>query len=259
NVQPQKQLGYVTAVATLQLGAVTSGQLRAVADLAAAYGDGTVRATLRQDLLFRWVREKDAPELFRRLAAAGLGKAGAGTVADVVSCPGAESCKLAVTASRGAGRLLESHLRDHPELAAAAEDLQVNVSGCPNGCGQHHVSGIGFQGSARKLDGRPVPQYFVLVGGGCDDGGARFGRLAAKVPARRVPQVLERLVALYRAERAGGESATAFFARVPLERAKAVLKDLGELTAESAHPEDFIDPGEDRAFAPETSEGECAA
>jgi sulfite reductase (NADPH) hemoprotein beta-component len=259
NVEPQRQPGYVTAVATLTLGDVTSGQLRVVADLAAAYGDGTVRATLGQDLLFRWVRAEEAPELFRRLAAAGLGKAGAGTISDVVSCPGAESCKLAVTASRGAGRLLESHLRAHPELAAAAEDLQLKVSGCPNGCGQHHVAGIGFQGSARKLDGRPVPQYFVLVGGGCDDGGARFGRLAAKVPARRVPQVVERLVALYRAERAPGESATAFFARVPLERAKAVLKDLGELTTESARPDDFIDPGEDRAFAPETSEGECAA
>jgi sulfite reductase beta subunit-like hemoprotein len=259
NVRPQRQPGYATAVITLPLGDVTSDQLRVVADLAVCYGDGVVRATLGQDLVLRWVRERDAPGLFRRLAAAGLGKAGAGTIADVVSCPGAESCKLAVTASRGAGRLLESHLRARPELAAAAADLQIKVSGCPNGCSQHHVAGLGFQGSARKLDGRAVPQYFVLLGGGFDDGGARFGRLAAKVPARRVPQVVERLVALYRAERGAAESATAFFARLPLDRAKAVLKDLAELSPETARPEDFIDPGEDRAFQPETSEGECAA
>ena len=259
NVRPQRQPGFATAVVTLPLGDVTSDQLRVVADLAASYGDGAVRATLGQDLVLRWVRERDAPGLFRRLAAAGLGKAGAGTIADVVSCPGAESCKLAVTASRGAGRLLESHLRANPELAAAAVDLQIKVSGCPNGCSQHHVAGLGFQGSARKLDGRAVPQYFVLLGGGFDDGGARFGRLAAKVPARRVPQVVERLVALYRAERSAGESATAFFAHLPLDRAKTVLKDLAELSSATAQPEDFIDPGEDRAFQPETSEGECAA
>ncbi len=264
NVRPQRQPGFATAVVTLPLGDVTSDQLRVVADLAASYGDGAVRATLGQDLVLRWVRERDAPGLFRRLAAAGLGKAGAGTIADVVSCPGAESCKLAVTASRGAGRLLESHLRANPELAAAAADLQIKVSGCPNGCSQHHVAGLGFQGSARKLDGRAVPQYFVLLGGGFDDGGARFGRLAAKVPARRVPQVVERLVALYRAVRGAGESgatesATAFFARLPLDRAKGVLKDHAELSSATAQPEDFIDPGEDRAFQPETSEGECAA
>ena len=259
NVRPQRQPGFATAVVTLPLGDVTSDQLRVVADLAASYGDGAVRATLGQDLVLRWVRERDAPGLFRRLAAAGLGKAGAGTIADVVSCPGAESCKLAVTASRGAGRLLESHLRANPELAAAAVDLQIKVSGCPNGCSQHHVAGLGFQGSARKLDGRAVPQYFVLLGGGFDEGGARFGRLAAKVPARRVPQVVERLVALYRAERSAGESATAFFAHLPLDRAKTVLKDLAELSSATAQPEDFIDPGEDRAFQPETSEGECAA
>jgi sulfite reductase (NADPH) hemoprotein beta-component len=259
NVAPQRQAGWVTAAATLTLGDITADQLRIVADLARAYGDGTVRVTQAQDLLFRWVREADAPALFARLAAAGLGKDGAGTVADVVSCPGAESCKLAVTASRGLGRLLEAHLRARPDLVAAARDLSIKMSGCPNGCSQHHVAGIGLQGSARKVGGRAVPQYFVLLGGGPADGGARFGRLTAKIPARRVPQALERLVALYQAERTDGETATAFFARVPLDRAKAVLHDLAELSPETARPEDYVDPGEDHAFQPETTEGECAA
>ncbi len=258
NVRRQRQLGFVTAAITLPLGDVTADQLRIIADLAHAYGDGTVRVTLSQDLLLRWVRGREAPELFRRLAAAGLGKDAAGTIADVVSCPGAESCKLAVTASRGIGRLVEAHLRSRPDLVALAPDLTVKVSGCPNGCSQHHIAGIGLQGSARKVGGRMVPQYFVLLGGGVDDDGARFGRLAAKIPARRVPLAIERLLTLYRAERGPGESATAFFARVALERAKAVLRDLSELSVETAHSEDYVDPGEEGAFTPEPAPGECA-
>src|SRR3982750_1088683 len=114
----------------------------------------------------------------------GLGLAEAGTVADVASCPGAETCRLAVTQSRGLGRLLEEGLRARPDLIAAADGARIKISGCPNGCGQHHVATIGFQGSVRRL-GSPRPAArFVLVGGGATDTGAVFGRLAAKIPVR---------------------------------------------------------------------------
>ena len=259
NVRGQRDPDYATAAITLPLGDITADQLRIVADLALAYGDGTVRVTAAQDLLLRWVPRSEAPELFRRLAAAGLGKDAAGTVADVVSCPGAESCKLAVTASRGIGQLVEAHLRSRPDLVAAAPDLTIKVSGCPNGCSQHHVAGIGLQGSARKLAGRVVPQYFVLLGGGVDEGGARFGRLAAKIPARRVPEAIERLLTLYRAEHGPGESATTFFARVELQRAKAAVQGLGELSTETARPEDYVDPGEDRDFLTDAQDAHPAA
>ncbi len=257
NVRPQRQAGYVALEVVLPLGDVTSGQLRVLADLSRAYADGAARLTREQDVLLRWVRREDVADLHALLAAAGLGRAGAGTAARVTCCPGAESCKLAVTQSRGLGRLLEAHVAEHPDLAAPGLDLKV--SGCPNGCGQHHVAAIGFQGSARKVGGSAVPQYFVLVGGGVGAGGARFGRLAAKIPARRVPQALERLVALYCAERGEGETAQAFFARVEPARARAALADLAELAHETLTPEDLVDLGASAAFRPETGEGECAA
>src|SRR5262249_17877714 len=147
NVRPQKQPGYAIATVTVPLGDLTSEQLRVIGDLARAYGDGTVRVTPEQDLMLRWVNINHLRQLHRRIAAAGLGLADAGTVADVTSCPGAESCKLAVTQSRGLGRLLESHLRERPELVAAADGARIKISGCPNGCGQHHIATIGFQGS----------------------------------------------------------------------------------------------------------------
>ena len=258
NTRPQKQPGYVIAVAAVPLGDLTSGQMRAVGELARAYGDGTVRVTSEQDLLFRWVRVTDARPFFERLAAAGLGLAEAGTLADVASCPGAESCRLAVTQSRGLGRLLEEHIRARPDLIAAADGARIKISGCPNGCGQHHIATIGFQGSVRRVGARAVPQYFVMVGGGTTAHGALFARLAAKIPARRIPEAVERLIALYADDRRDGESAPEFFARIDLERVKTVLADLELLTEADAAPADFVDLGEAGDFAPDIQEGECS-
>jgi len=258
NVRAQKQDGYVTATVTLPLGDVTSVQLRTIADLSLAYGDGTVRFTHDQNAAFRWIPRAVLADLHDRLAAAGLGLPEGGTIADVTSCPGAESCRLAVTQSRGLGRLLGDHLRDHPSLVAAAPDLKIKISGCPNGCGQHHIAGLGFQGSVRKLGDKAVPQYFVMVGGALHGAGASFARLAAKVPVRRVPEVVARLVALYQAERSPGETATAFFCRIDVARVKAALADLERLTAADAVPSDFVDLGEEHEFTPEVMEGECA-
>ena len=185
-----------------------------IADFALAYGDGSVRVTADQDLLFRWVRAGDVQELYRRLAAARLGLGGAGSLADVTSCPGAEACRLAVTQSRGLGKLLGDHLRERPDLVAAVPGLDIKISGCPNGCGQHHIAGLGFQGSVRKVGDKAVPQYFVMLGGGVDGGRASFGRIAAKVPARRIPEAVDRLVALYTAEGGPGETARSFFRRL---------------------------------------------
>ena len=194
----------------------------------------------------------------RSLEAAGLGLPDADTIADVTSCPGAESCKLAVTQSRGLGQAVEQHLRDTPELIEMARDLDIKVSGCPNGCGQHHIATIGFQGSLRKVDGQAVPQYFIQVGGGIDADGTTFGRLAAKVPARRAPQALERLVRLYAAKRQEGETPLAFFRRLEVPRVKALLADLETLTPATAGASDYIDLAETTPFRPETTDGECA-
>lgn len=258
NVRFQKQPGYAAVIATVPLGDLSSQQMRVLADLSLAYSDGQTRVTPTQNLVFRWVSNDDIRALYERLCAAGLPLGEADTIADVTSCPGAESCKLAVTQSRGLGRYVEEHMRANPRLIDIAPSLDIKVSGCPNGCGQHHIAAVGFQGSLRKVDGRPAPQYFVMVGGGVSIDGATFGRLAAKIPARRGPQAAERLAELYAAERREGESAAAFFNRVDLTQVKRLLADLEPLSPDDARPEDFIDLAEDHAFAPETSEGECA-
>lgn len=259
NVRRQRQLGFVSVTVTVPLGDITSSQLEVLADLSSAYADGTARLTRTQDVELRWVLPTELPALYARLAAAGLGLDGAGTPANVVSCPGAESCRLAVTQSRGLAQAIETHVRAHPELRERAPDLDLKVSGCPNGCSQHHIATIGLQGSARKVGDKAVPQYFVLVGGGLSPGGARFGHVAAKIPAHRVIQAIDRLVALYDAERTLDEGTAAFFARLPLERAKATLHDLGEITPQTLTQEDQVDFGETGVYRTDTLEGECAS
>ena len=258
NVRRQKQQDFVSVIVTVPLGDLTSAQFGVIAELALAYGDGTARLTALQDLVLRWVPRADLPGLYDRIAAAGLGLPDAESIADVTSCPGAESCKLAVTQSRGLGHALEEHLRANPELIAMARDLDIKVSGCPNGCGQHHVATIGFQGSLRKIDGKAVPQYFVQIGGGIDAERTTFGRLAAKVPARRAAAALERLVRVYASERHAGETPLAFFRRFDVARVKTLLGDLETMTPETATATDYIDLAETTPFRPETTEGECA-
>jgi sulfite reductase (NADPH) hemoprotein beta-component len=259
NVRRQKQPGYAMVTVTTVLGDLTSAQMRMLGQLALAFADGTVRITSDQNVVLRWVAEESLSVLYTRLAAAGLSRGGASTLADVTSCPGAESCKLAVTQSRGLGRLLSDLLDERPDLVAAVPGLDIKISGCPNGCGQHHIAGIGFQGSLRKVGGRPAPHYFVMVGGGVQDGITTFGRHIATVPARRVPIALERLVQLYRDEGAAAEAPLTFFRRVEAPRVKALLADLQNLSPEAATETDFIDLAEDHAFNPEVMDGECSA
>jgi sulfite reductase (NADPH) hemoprotein beta-component len=259
NVSKQKQRGYFFVNATIPLGDFTSQQMRILGDLSTAFADGTIRITAEQNLVFRWVPTDAVPELYRQLAAAGMGLPDAGTIADVTSCPGAESCKLAVTQSRGLGKFLGDHLREHPELVSKAPDLQIKISGCPNGCGRNHIAGLGFQGSVRKVAGKAIPQYFVTVGGGPEGDGVHFGRLAAKVPARRMTIALERLLDLYVKERHPGESATSFFRRVDVGAVKAVLSDLEQMTPATTTADDFVDLAETAEFKPEIQEGECSA
>jgi len=260
NVRPQRQPGFSTVVVRLPLGDVTAPQLRLLGDLALAYADGTARLTIAQNLVIRWVRTDEIPELYERLAAGALGGPGAGTIADATSCPGAESCKLAVTQSRGLARSLEEHLTARPRLAALAPNLNLKASGCPNGCGQHHIAGIGFQGSVRRVGGKAVPQYFVMTGGEIEEGTVHFARTVSRVPARRVPDAVERLLRLYGSEGAPGESAPAFFRRIGAARQKELLLDLERLSPEEARPDDFVDLGQDAetTFTVEATAGECA-
>lgn len=255
NVRAQKDPRHAAVTVRLVLGDLTAQQFHQLASIAEEFSEEReVRTTVDQNLLLRFVDRAHLPALHAALDEAGLAQAGAGSVSDVTSCPGAFSCRLAVTQSRGVARVLGDAL-----ATTKVPGLHIKVSGCPNGCGQHYVAGIGLQGSVRKVAGRAVPQYHLYLGGGFGVTTASFGRLAAKLPARRVTEAVERLIALYEEEKAPGETPDAFLGRLAPERVSALLRDLEELSAKDASEEDFVDFDEQQQFHVQLSEGECAS
>jgi sulfite reductase (NADPH) hemoprotein beta-component len=237
---------------------VTATQLGTLADVSEAFGEGGVRFTSDGQILLRWVSDTNLRALFNALASVGLGRDGAGSASDVVACPGAEVCRLAVTQTRTVARLVECRVRTALGPAGLQAKLPVHVSGCPNGCSQHHLAAIGLQGGVRKLGGRAVPQYSVLLGGHVEGSEARFGAPVAKVPSRRIPEAVTRLVSLYLAERWPGEPAGAYFAR-SLDRAREALAPFEDLRLEDATADDFLEPGSAEEFLVDIKPGECAA
>jgi sulfite reductase (NADPH) hemoprotein beta-component len=256
SVRAQKQTGFSSVIIRLVLGDITSAQLRELAVLCKQFGEGEVRFANDQNIVLRWVPTARLAALHKELARIGLANTGAHTLGDVTSCPGASSCKLAVTASRGLAAILVELLDRRKDLVAKAKGLDVKISGCPHGCGQHYVAGIGFQGGMRKVAGRPAPQYLVYVGGGIGDDRADFGRLVGKVPARKAAATLERLVEYYVEH---GGTGHAFWTDIKLDTLKSLIADLTALDDAAVTESDFIDLGETTAFVVQSGDGECAA
>jgi sulfite reductase (NADPH) hemoprotein beta-component len=261
NCVAQRQHGFVAVTVRLVRGDITAAQLRGVARLAQQFGDGMARFTIDQNLLLRFVSESRLRELHAGLAAIGLAEADAHSIVDVTSCPGADSCNLAVTASRELASALTARLTNAngaTSAVAAAKDLDIKISGCPNSCGQHHIAGIGFHGGMRRVGGKIVPEYTLHLGGGIDAQGATFGRTVIKLPARRVPEALLRLLHLYEDQRQPGEKARDFFRRVPDDVVKGAVAELMKIDEASAKPEDYLDLGDGKEFVVATGPGECA-
>jgi sulfite reductase beta subunit-like hemoprotein len=241
----------------LNLGDITSDQMRELGRIANEIGDGTVRLTIDQNILLPWVDKRSVPALYARLSKAGLARLDLHTVRDVTSCQGADTCNLAVTSSRAVAAAITARLE--AEDLGATGDLArtlIKVSGCPNSCGQHHIADLGFHGGAKNTGDGAVPVYQLHLGGGVDERGARFGRQVVKIFAKRVPDAVVRLLRFYEAERTAGESPASFFERID---GKRVVAALGDVVTAVARADERSDVGESTGFLVHSGEGECAA
>ncbi len=257
SVVDQRQDGYAAVYVRLMLGDITSHQMRALADLLPRFGDGTVRLTIDQNLLLPWVDRRSLPALYAALGAIGLARTGIHTAQDVTSCPGAETCNLAVTSSRNVARAISERLeRSDAASSGALAGTTIKISGCPNSCGQHHIADIGWHGAAKTVNGKTFPMYQLHLGGGVDPEGARFGRQVVKVVARRVPDAVALLLALFDREHRVDETPAAFFRRVD---PKLVVAALGDLVASAPEAPETHDVGVDHGFEVAIGAGECAA
>jgi sulfite reductase (ferredoxin) len=260
NVMPQRQKGYAVATVKLPLGDATADQMRALAQLSRKYTRETVRATVEQNLVFRWISEGDLPELFSDLKAIGLGAPGANTISDITSCPGTDTCKLGISASRGlAGELSQQLFAIRDKLAPEVSSLRIKASGCFNSCGQHHIADIGFLGVGRKVGRHRMPHFQLVIGGQWTNNGGSYGLAVGAIPSKRVPQVVERVTGAFMKERQGQESFQAYVTRIGKARVREMLKDLMELPSYEQDPDMYRDWGDPREYTTgDMGVGECA-
>jgi sulfite reductase (ferredoxin) len=260
NVREQKQQGYVTVEAKVLRGDLTPEQFRGLAAVMRSYAGGYARTTVQQNIVLRWVREESVYDVWRALSELGLGEAGSREITDVVSCPGTDSCKLGITSSMGLNQAVQERIVALNITDELTRKLNVKISGCPNGCGQHHVASIGFTGASIKVGEHTIPAYIPHVGGVFEGGEVKFGtRLKLRLPSKRVPDAIERWIGHYESNRNDGEEWNAFAERVGTGELEALVKDLSmPVDFELETMNTFIDWNRNVPFEVIRGEGECA-
>ena len=260
NVRPQRQDGFSSVEIKVTRGDLTPELFRRLAGLMRSYSGGYARTTVHQNFVLRWVRDESVYDLWRALGEIGLGDAGAHEIADVVSCPGTDSCKLGITSSMGLNRAVQERLEEMNIEDDLTRRIHIKMSGCPNGCSQHHIADIGFYGASIKVKDKTIPAYVAHVGGRYEGGEVAMGqRLKVRLPAKRVPDAIERWLDLYEERRTEGEEWRDFAGRIGAAELEATVKDLSLPVEFSLENLDlFVDWKGREPFQVIRGEGECA-
>jgi len=256
NIREQKQNGYAIVTVKVPQGNLTGGQMRGIAAISRAAGDGLVRVTIDQNLVLAYISLRNLPRVYAALQKIGLAGAGVNEIDDITTCPGAYSCNLALTKSMNLGAALAEEVREHTD--PLVRKLKINISGCPNSCGQHWIGDLGFYGNARKIDGKEIPYYLMLLGGGYDqDGMMRFGVAVQSIPARLAPVAVRRVLEHYVANRHDCETFREYVLRHKVETFRQMTNDLAKPA--EAFPEMYQDWGDDVGYSLQLGRGECAS
>lgn len=261
NTFEQKQKGYYGVNVRCPLGDIDPPQMRKLAALSRVYCGGRLRTTISQNILLQWVPQASLKSLFAELQKAGLAAKGAETVTDITRCPGADTCQIAITHSKGLayemGKIFENGYGTEPVF----RDITIKISGCTNSCGQHHIANIGYHGASKNADGRAVPHYQLMIGGYTGpDGKAVFGKRIAQIPARRTPEATKAILDAFKKDKGASETFLQWAERVGPQYFKDLAAPFTTVPSFDADPlayEDLGDPG--KPFQVQMGKGECAA
>jgi sulfite reductase beta subunit-like hemoprotein len=260
NVTAQRQAGFSTVQVKVTRGDLSPEQFRGLAAIMRDFSGGYARTTVHQNFLLRWVRDEAIYDVWSRLKALDLGDAGADEITDVVSCPGTDSCKLGITSSMGLNAAVKERLDGMDIQDPLTKRIHIKMSGCPNGCSQHHIANIGFYGASIRVGDKTIPASIPHIGGTYEGGRVGYGaRLKARIPSKRVPEAVERWVRFYESDREDGEEFNAFAERVGTAAFEERVKDLAmpaEFNLENMNL--FIDWTKNVPFEVIRGEGECA-
>ena len=235
-IHAQRQPGYCYVGVVVLRGRLTADQLRVAADLADRYGTGALRTTSMQNFLIPNVRRESAHTLARELEDAGFALDASPFRRGTVACTGSEFCKLAPTETKGFARGLVESLEQR--LPGFDQQLRINVTGCPNSCGQHWIADLGIEGKKIKVDGAIVDAYYFCVGGAVGSHQAIARPIGLRLPATAVAPAIERLLRAFLAERRSNENFRQYAARHTDEELRGLLAgELVEAVARDAAAE----------------------
>jgi sulfite reductase beta subunit-like hemoprotein len=260
NVRPQRQEGFSTVHLRIVRGDLSPEQLRGLAQIMRDYSGGYGRTTIDQNFVLRWVRDESVYEVWKALSKLELGLAGFDEIVDTVSCPGTDSCKLGITASMGLNNAMMDRVESMNIDDPLTKRIHIKNSGCPNGCGQHHIANIGFYGASIKVGDRVMPAYVAHLGGSYEGGEVVYGtRLKVRLPAKRIPDIIEKWIRHYEANRDDGEEFNAYVTRTGVEQFEAIAKPMSlpsEFNLENL--QEFVDWNRSVPYQVIRGEGECA-
>lgn len=257
-VLPQKQTGYSMIKVRLQHGDLHASTAKKLADICREFLKSDIRITQDQDLLLRGVRTKDLPAIYERLKEIGLNTTGAFRLRNVIACPGTDTCNLGITSSHGLEQAIGRALDEMPEHRNL-DGMTIKISGCPNSCGQHHIGSLGFYGNAKKVHGRLVPHFDVLVGGGWAAGKAEVGQSVIKLPSKRIPEAVKWIVRTYASERSEGQDFNSWAAQYDKKWWKEKLTPFAGIGTFAQDREKYVDYLQVEPFSlNDRGIGECA-
>ena len=257
NLIPQKQTGYVAIGIKVLLGDFYTDKARLLADLVEKYAAGEIRLSLRQNIVIPFVKEDLVPFFYTELEKLGFVEAGYNKAVDITACPGTDTCNLGIASSTGIADELERVIKAEYPQYLKNSDVVIKISGCMNACGQHNMANIGFRGmSVRTPDKLVAPALQVLLGGGnLGDGNGLFADKVVKVPSRRGPEALRRILNDYEAN-ANGKKFVEYYKVTGDRYFYDLLNDLQDVS--NLTQEDFIDWGSEEKYEKEIGIGECA-
>jgi len=270
NVIAQKQPGYYSVYTTLGAGDITSNQLRVLAECVREFSlEQKARTTPQQNFFIRYIKSDSIPKIYSKLSSVGLGNPGANTLVSAVGCSGTTSCNLAITNSHRLAKEIQSKfLGLNLDMDQDFNTSTIKISGCPNSCGQHEVATIGFYGGATRIGNSMAPVYTMLFAGSTGETG-ELGKTVMRVPAKRVIDVILKIIECYKGEKNGNEKLYDWIYKISLGRGNGTIKTLedikkilvpvAELPSFAENPDSYKDYGADSNFVAKTARGECAA
>ncbi len=258
NVIKQKQPGFVAVTVTVPLGNLSPEQFRGLAAVMRRFSGGNARTQQNQNLVLRWVHEASLPALHSSLKEIILGDPDAGLLADTVACPGTDSCKMGITSSQGVGVAISAAAKEWAIDDPLVQQISVKSSGCPNGCGQHHLASIGLQGSSFSANNATIPCFDIFLGGGGYVGGGKYGTRVARVPSKRTPEAIRKIIQYYQDNRESGEEFVTFVDRIGPKSFDPLLDEFKEVGPVHQDIQMYMDWGKEELFTVIRGEGECA-